>query len=627
MNGAEVLTKFTADTTGVDKATSKFSSSIGSLTKAFTLGNLAAKGITKAIGLFNASLDGAIKRTDTLNNFPKVMSNLGIGADEANESINELSEKLQGLPTSLDSAASAVQRFTSGNGDVKKSTKYFLAVNNAILAGGASADIQASALEQLSQAYAKGKPDMMEWRTLMMAMPAQLKQVSQAMGYVDATALGEELRKGNVSMDDFMKTIERLNTEGVGDFKSFEEQARNSTGGIQTSIANMKTAFIRGVSGIIGSLDEALEPLGGISGVLTTIGKVGEKAFKKVGKVVKVIVPPLIKIGQKLLPVIEKVFEDLTPVIENIASQVLPVVLSMIEQITPLIGQIVTTILPVIVDLINQLLPPLIEIIQEIMPIIITLIEAIIPLLPPILEILHPIIDAIIAVIKPLAKLLGDILPPIIEFLSYIASKLIPLVADSVEMISQHVQDRVQTIYDFINSKISAVKQVLTGITDFISGVFAGDWDLAWNGVKEIFDGVWEGIKGTFAAAINIIIDGLNVMINGLNKIKLPDWDILGDLAGKGFNFKTIPRLATGTNYVPEDTIAMIHQGEAVVPKKFNPYANGLNASTIGTMGGQNNIIINIDNNMKFDALGQMVNKVKTFSGGAKNDFNYGMGR
>ena len=32
----------------------------------------------------------------------------------------------------------------------------------------------------------------------------------------------------------------------------------------------------------------------------------------------------------------------------------------------------------------------------------------------------------------------------------------------------------------------------------------------------------------------------------------------------------SLPRLATGTNYVPQDTLAMLHQGEAVVPKKFN---------------------------------------------------------
>ena len=122
MNGAEILTKFTADTSQVDKATKGMTTSFGKLTSAFTLGNLAAKGISKAIGMISSNLDDAIKRVDTMNNFPKVMSNLGIGAEEADEAIKTLSDKLQGLPTTLDSAASAVQRFTSGNGDVKKST-------------------------------------------------------------------------------------------------------------------------------------------------------------------------------------------------------------------------------------------------------------------------------------------------------------------------------------------------------------------------------------------------------------------------------------------------------------------------------------------------------------------------
>jgi hypothetical protein len=37
---------------------------------------------------------------------------------------------------------------------------------------------------------------------------------------------------------------------------------------------------------------------------------------------------------------------------------------------------------------------------------------------------------------------------------------------------------------------------------------------------------------------------------------------------------------------------------------------------------------INVYNNisMKQDSLGQMVNDIKTFSGGAKNDYSYGMG-
>lgn len=35
-----------------------------------------------------------------------------------------------------------------------------------------------------------------------------------------------------------------------------------------------------------------------------------------------------------------------------------------------------------------------------------------------------------------------------------------------------------------------------------------------------------------------------------------------------------IPRFAVGTNYVPRDMLAMIHEGEAIVPKAYNPAAN-----------------------------------------------------
>ena len=231
--------------------------------------------ISTTFNLLNNSIDGAISRIDTLNNYPKVMSNLGIATKDAEKSINKMSDKLTGLPTTLDEGALAVQRFTSANGNIEKSTDYFLALNNAILAGGASTDIQSTAMEQLSQAYAKGKPDMMEWRSLMTAMPAQLKQVAMAMGYVSTDALGEDLRNGKVSMDQFMDTIVKLNTEGTGGFQSFEEQARNSTGGIATSINVAKTQVVKGVADIIQSLDQFLkdEGLGGIGEIISHIGK------------------------------------------------------------------------------------------------------------------------------------------------------------------------------------------------------------------------------------------------------------------------------------------------------------------------------------------------------------------
>lgn len=274
---------------------------------------VSALGITKiistAISTINNSIDSAISRIDTLNNFPKVMSNLGISSKESTKTINKLSDNLKGIPTTLDSAALAVQRFTSANEDIEKSTDIFLAVNNAILAGGASADIQASALEQLSQAYAKGKPDMVEWRSIQTAMPAQLKQVADVME-MTSDELGESLRKGDISMDEFIDTIVDLNKNGGKGIKSFAEQARNATGGIKTNITNMKTAVSRGVANIIDSFDKALKKdgLGGLGTVISKIGSEAEKVLKKVSTAVsKINVSKLLNTLKTLIPIIASV--------------------------------------------------------------------------------------------------------------------------------------------------------------------------------------------------------------------------------------------------------------------------------------------------------------------------------
>ena len=276
---------------------------------------IAGLGITKlistAFATINENLDGAIKRLDTMNNFPKVMSNLGIGAKESQKAIDKLAEGLKGIPTALDDGALAVQRFTSKNGDVEKSVDLFLAVNDAILAGGANTQIQSSALEQLSQAYAKGKMDMMEWRTIQMAMPAQLKQIATAMG-LTTDELGEMMRQGDntqETMDKFIDTIMEMDTKGVAGFKSLKEQARNATGGIQTSITNMKTAITRGIATMINEFDKVLKKkgFGGISDIITEIGKKAEGLFKEFSKALPTIIDiimTLFNILDKLKPII-----------------------------------------------------------------------------------------------------------------------------------------------------------------------------------------------------------------------------------------------------------------------------------------------------------------------------------
>lgn len=303
-----------------ENSNEKLNKSLDNVKDGFTIvkgviSDLISSGLQRFFSQVTGSMDDAIDRLDTMNNFPKVMENLGIGAKESEKAIKELSDGLQGLPTTLNDGALAVQRFTAKNGDVKKSAEIFLAVNDAILAGGASAQVQSSALEQLSQSYSKGKMDMTEWRSIQTAMPAQLKQVADAMG-VTTDELGEMMRQGDNTaevMDQFIETIIRLDKDGSKGFKSFKEQAKNSTNGIKTSMTNLKTSVIRGVASLIEQFDKALNKkgLGGISGVISDISKKIGNLFKTASTWVK----PFADIMFNLIDVVGKLLPIITPIV------------------------------------------------------------------------------------------------------------------------------------------------------------------------------------------------------------------------------------------------------------------------------------------------------------------------
>ena len=162
--------------------------------------------------------------------------------------------------------------------------------------------------------------------------------------------------------------------------------------------------------------------------------------------------------------------------------------------------------------------------------------------LKPLWEKLKPGITSIWETIKTVWDAIANLIGGIIQFLSPIISAILA---------------RIGVVVEYISTYIGMVADVLSGIIDFIAGVFTGDWERVWNGVKEIFSSIWEGIKKLAKAAVNVLIDIVNGIIKGLNKIHLPNWEILGSLAGKGINIPLIPTLAKG-GVLTSPTIAMM---------------------------------------------------------------------
>lgn len=114
------------------------------------------------------------------------------------------------------------------------------------------------------------------------------------------------------------------------------------------------------------------------------------------------------------------------------------------------------------------------------------------------------------------------------------------------------------TVISTASNFIDGVSTIFSGLTKFLSGVFTADWDMAWEGVKDIFKGVWNALVSIPEGALNLIIKGLNFLLEQINKIKvdIPEWVPFVGGETFGVNIPLIPeiklpRLATGAVIPP----------------------------------------------------------------------------
>ncbi|RYQ36506.1 tape measure protein [Bifidobacterium pseudolongum] len=244
----------------------------------------AASAITsKAMDTIGSSISSAVSRADQMNNFPKVMKNLGYSSEDAAKSIKKISDSLDGLPTTSSAMTGMVQQLAPLTSNLDEATTISLAFNNAMLAGGASTMEQENALAQYTQMLSAGTVDMAAWRSIQAAMPGQLNQVAEAMmgaGH-NANDLYEAMKDGTYSFDDFNKAIVDLNENGFGQYASFAQQAKDATQGIGTAIENVKNRVAKAVQKVIEAF--GVENIAGaINTFSSQFGKIGDAAASMV---------------------------------------------------------------------------------------------------------------------------------------------------------------------------------------------------------------------------------------------------------------------------------------------------------------------------------------------------------
>lgn len=93
-----------------------------------------------------------------------------------------------------------------------------------------------------------------------------------------------------------------------------------------------------------------------------------------------------------------------------------------------------------------------------------------------------------------------------IDWLSDKSDWVHEMFGDTIGNIYDTFVDGLQAVLDIFDSIFTAIKGIFDGFITFIKGVFTGDWQMAWEGIKQIFSSVWEGIKNVFLTVWDLIM-------------------------------------------------------------------------------------------------------------------------
>lgn len=150
-------------------------------------------------------------------------------------------------------------------------------------------------------------------------------------------------------------------------------------------------------------------------------------------------------------------------------------------------------------------------------------------------EHLKPFVDKvgefIGSIMQALTALWEGVLKPIVD---WIIENIIPVLVP----IFESIYNTIISVFGSIADTIGGIIDTFKGLIDFIVGIFTGDWNKAWEGIKTFFTGIWEAIKGFFETiwnaikgvvetAVNIVAGVISSVFNAIKSVIETIWNTI----------------------------------------------------------------------------------------------------
>lgn len=346
--------------------------------------------------------------------------------------------------------------------------------------------------------------------------------------YAIGQVAGSFARIGLTIAQNIIGGIEKFLKQNTQRIKKYLIDMFNIGAEISQIAGNLAVAFAD-VFSVFGG-ETAQQITADLIGIFAEIGMVLTETAAKLGRdILNMIAQPFIDNKD----ILKSAIEGSLGVIETVTSGVLTVVQNLSDAISRLYDEHVKPFFDSIADGLSSIFETLITGYNTyILPVLQGLAEQFKGLLE------GPLGDAILKIEAFLGKLIDSLKllweSVLVPLINWIIANLLPVVAEVIDVVGTVAIKVIKSLIKIIGD----VADTLSGIIDFLVGVFTGDWKLAWQGIKEIangawnlikdiISGAWSAIKSVTKGALSIIKSIINVAWNAIKAVTSTVWNAI----------------------------------------------------------------------------------------------------
>lgn len=571
-NGGNVIYHFKGDTKDLNKATKEVEGKFGGLGK---LGKGALVGVGVAAGAATAALVGMTK--DSVKAYASVEQSIGgvetLFKDSADTVIANAKRVYETAGVDANTYMEQITSFSASllqsvGGDTVKAAK---TGDMAIRDMADNANKFGTSIDSIQNAYqgfAKQNYTMLD--NLKLGYGGTKEEMQRLLA--DAEKLtGKKYDISN--LDDVYKAIHAVQEE-LGITGTTAKEAGSTISG---SVGSAKAAWENFLSG-----------QGGIEQVISTFTTAGKNIANAVIKMLPQLVQGITGLINGLLPLIPGLIKALLPPLVKGIITLTKGIIELLPEIIRMIADILPELMPMIVEGIYEIIPMLIKMTPEFIKVAILLISALI----------NGFVNSMPKVLQGVENIIKTAIQTIVNLKSQFLQKGKEIITNLVNGIKSVAENPKQ-----------AVRNLITNIKNLFSN--AGSW--LWNAGHNIIQGLLNGIVSKAQSVINYARNLANNIKNTISKAlkihspsQITMWQ--GEMTAEGY--------MVGLEKMKNQLESAVFDTFALSPQFTNSSALHYSPS----------VVVNNNVSMETDPLGQTVSKIKTFAGGAKNDYNYGVG-